>query len=101
MLILGAAGYAGIQFGEVYLRYYQFRDAMTQDVHFADRLSDDDIRKHLRAFADSIGLPDDARRIGIRRHPHSITVWSEYEETVDLKVLHRVIPFTITVEGDL
>jgi hypothetical protein len=99
--VVGALGYAGIQFGEVYLRFYQFRDAITQDVGFADHKTDDDIRRHLRAFADSLGLPDDARRIGIRRHPHSITVWSEYQETVDLKLFRRVIPFNITVDGDL
>jgi len=36
MIIFGVAGYVGMQVGEPYYRFYQFKDAVQQEVRFCD-----------------------------------------------------------------
>jgi hypothetical protein len=74
---------------------------MRVDAEFAARKTDDAIRAHLKALADSLGLPDEAHNIGIRRHPGSITIWSEYDEVLDFRIYRRPVHFIPTAEGPL
>jgi len=84
ILILGAIGYFGWGVAHVYLRFYEMQDAMAQEVRFAARTTDDTIVLHLRAKADSIGLPDDAQRIKVQRKGKQIWIWAHYFETIEL-----------------
>lgn len=93
LLVAVAIAYFGMNVGEVYLRYYRFRDAMSQEVRFARQLSDDQIRSHLRAVADSLGLPEEAGAVRVRRSANRITVSSEYFETVELPLFVRNVRF--------
>lgn len=99
LLLVVAAGYFAVNIGEVYFRYYQFRDSMQQAARFAPRLSDDDIRIRLRAAADSLGLPEGAREVQIRRREHSIVVSNEYYERVELPGYVREIRFQPRAES--
>jgi len=54
MIIFGVAGYVGMQVGEPYYRFYQFKDAVQQEVRFATMHTDDAIKKNLYATADSL-----------------------------------------------
>lgn len=102
LLLLTAAAYFGVNVTEVYLRYYRFRDAMQQQVHFARMRTDDDIKRQLATFADSLGLPPEAAAgLQVRRGDRSITVWSEYSERVELPLVAREIEFAPLVEGPL
>ena len=101
LLLLVAAGYFGVNVGEAYLRYVAFRDAVRQEVRFARMRTDAQIRERLVAKADSLGLPDEARRIGVVRSDRDIVVTSEYGELVELPGLVREIPFSIREEGPL
>ena len=83
-LLVGATLYFGVNVGNVYFRAYQFQDAMTQESRFAARNGNEIIIEHLRAQADSLGLPEGAKKIQIRRKPNQIWIWSEYIETVEL-----------------
>ena len=49
LLLLSAAGYFAVNVGEVYFRFYQYKDAMRQEVRFASHNSDQVILRHLRA----------------------------------------------------
>jgi hypothetical protein len=84
ILIIGATLYFGFNIGNVYWRAYQFQDAMTQESRFAARNGNEVILAHLRAQADSLGLPDGAQKIQIRRKPNQIWIWSDYIDTVEL-----------------
>ena len=84
ILLIGATLYFGFNVGNVYWRAYQFQDAMTQESRFAAHNANEVIVAHLRAQADSLGLPDGAQKIQIRRKPNQIWIWSEYIETVEL-----------------
>lgn len=101
LLLLTAAGYFAINFGEPYVRFYRFQDAMRQEVRFATSRSDDAIRRRLRALADSLGLPAEAGRITVRRRPSSISIWSEYYEHVEMPLILKEIYFSPSAEGTL
>ena len=93
LLVVVTAIYFGVDFGETYFRYYQFKDAMGQEARFATTKTDDQITTRLSALADTLQLPPDAAQIHIDRSPTVITISSDYDEVVKLpfnkeKVLH-------------
>ncbi|MFL5578078.1 MAG: hypothetical protein ACJ79S_19155 [Gemmatimonadaceae bacterium] len=101
LLLFTAAGYFAVNVGEVYLRYYRFRDGMQQQVRFARMRSDAQIRRDLAALADSIGLPADAGAVNVRRTADSITVWSDYTERMELPLVARDFGFSPLAAGPL
>ena len=101
LLLLTAAGYFAVNVGEPYLRYYRFQDAMRQEVRFAQRRSDDAIKRRLAAFADSLGMPEEAGHVTVKRGAKSISIWSEYYEHVEMPLFLREIYFNPSAEGDL
>ena len=98
VLFVGAVLYFGFNIGNVYWRAYQFQDAMTQESRFAARNGNDIIIEHLRAQADSLGLPDGAKKIQIRRKTNQIWIWAEYIEVVPLPWKNQEINFYPHVE---
>lgn len=101
LLLVVAAGYFAVNVGEVYLRYYEFRDAARQEVRFARMRSDAEIRARLAAKADSLGLPAEAGRVRVFRRGSTVTLTSEYTELVELPLLVREFDFSIHEEGAL
>ena len=101
LLVVTAVGYFGVNVGEVYARYYRFRDAMHQEVRFARSRTDADIKRRLQAFADSVGLPAEAGQVSVKRGGNSISVWSEYDERVELPLFVRDFHFAPSAEGEL
>ncbi len=97
-LLLGAILYFGFNIGNVYFRYYQFQDAMNQESRFAARNGNEIIIAHLVAQADSLGLPEGAKKIQIRRKPNQIWIWCDYIETVELPWMVKEISFEPHVE---
>jgi hypothetical protein len=98
LLLFVAAGYFAFNVGRVYLRYYRFQDAMAQEARFAARNTDEAILARLRAQVDSLGLPDDARRIIIRRSGGKINLTANYVEMVELPGFVRPMEFTASAE---
>ncbi len=94
IVLVGATLYFGFNLGNVYWRAYQFQDAMTQESRFAARNGNEIIIAHLRAQADSLGLPEGAKKIQIRRKPSQIWIWSEYIEVVPLPWKDQEINFS-------
>jgi len=92
LLFVALVIYIGRDFARAYFRYYQYSDAMRQEVRLGDR-SDDSITVHLRSLADSLDLPGNARNVRIPHTPAGISIWSDYDEHVELpfnqeKVIH-------------
>jgi len=93
-LLLGVTiAYFGFNIGEVYLRFYRLKDAMVQEARFAHNRADEAIRTHLAAVADSLGLPDEAGRMVIRRDATRIVISTDYSEHVELPLLVREFHF--------
>ena len=93
LLIVSAIMYFGVQAGEVYWRYLQYKDAMDQEVRFRGFLPDSRIKTNLLNVADSLGLPEDAGVVSITRKDGRITVEAHYEETIELPWFRREVHF--------
>jgi hypothetical protein len=84
LLVLALGAYVAIDFGEAYFRYYQYKDAMGQEVRFASDKTDDQITTRLAALADSLQLPPGAELITIDRNSGGISISSDYDEIIKL-----------------
>jgi hypothetical protein len=93
LLIVAGIGYFGVNIGEAYIRYYRYRDAMSQSARFASTRSDDQIRRHLAQVADSLGLPEAAQRVIIRRDQSGVTIQAHYIENLELPGTVREFEF--------
>ena len=85
--------------GRVYLRYFKYKDAMRQEVRFASHNSDQVILRHLRAQADSLGLPEAAGEVTLQRDGRHIEIESEYYEHIELPGYVREVRFNPHAEG--
>lgn len=101
LLIVVAVAYFGVNVGRVYWRFYQYQDDMRQAVRFANTLTNDRIVARLRASADSLGLPESAGKISIRRTNNFISIDADYYESVELPMYVREIHFNPHAEGPL
>ena len=84
VLILAAAGYFSLGVGQVYWNYFQYRDRMQQEARFAGSRTDGVIKRRIALYADSLGLPEGAKKVSVRRVQHHITIWAEYYENLVL-----------------
>ena len=103
LLVVVAIVYFGINIGRVYWRFYEYQDDIRQEVRFAGagQRTNDQILTHLRASADSLGLPEAARNVSIRRTAKSISIESDYYESVEFPMYVREIHFNPRAEGPL
>ncbi len=101
LLILVTAAYFAFNLADPHWRYYQFVDTMKQQARFAQQLSNEEITIRLHAKADSLGLPPAAYRVRFNRTARAITIWTEYEELVELPGYTRRFVFKPRVEAPL
>jgi hypothetical protein len=101
LLLVAIAMYLGVNIGEAYWRFYEFEDAMRQEVRFARQIPDDRIKLHLSALADSLGLPEEATNITVERTNSDISVSAEYTEHLQFPLFARDIRFTPRAAGSL
>ncbi len=101
LLITAAVIYFGVNIGGAYWRCYEFQDDMRSEVAFSPHTANDLILTRLRASADSLGLPEAAGNISIRRTERTITIESEYYEQVELPMFVRDLHFHPHAEGPL
>lgn len=94
LLLVATVAYFGFNIGEVYLRFYRLKDAMVQQARFAHNRDDNTIRLRMAAVADSLGLPDEAGRIIIRREASRIILSTVYTERVELPLFVREFRFS-------
>lgn len=99
LLVVAAIVYFGVNIGEVYFRFYQYQDAMRQEVRFAAHNGDAIILRHLREQADSLGLPEAAGLVTLQRDGRHIEVESEYYEHIELPLMIREVRFNPHAEG--
>jgi hypothetical protein len=92
-MLVVATAYFGFGVAEVYVRAYRFEDAMKTQARFARQLPDDVIRRHLRSLADSLGLPEEAGALRIRRTASKFEISAEYHENLELPGMIRTVRF--------
>lgn len=101
VLLVVAATYFAVNVGEVYLRYYRYRDAMHQQGRFGRQNTDEVIRRNLRSVADSLGLPEDAGRLSIQRTGNRISISAQYDEVVEFPLFVRTLHFAPSYHGPM
>jgi hypothetical protein len=101
LLLIAIAMYFGVNVGEAYWRFYEFQDAMNQEVRFARQIPDDRIKLHLSALADSLGLPEEAAEITVERTNTDISVRATYSERFQFPIFAREIRFTPRAQSPL
>ena len=99
LLVTAAVLYFCLNIGQVYWRFYQYEDDMRQQVKFAARRTDEQIAAHLRAKADSLGLPESAKVINFRRRDNRISLVADYYEMIELPMFAREFHFRPHAEG--
>lgn len=99
LLLVATVGYFAVNAGEVYFRFYQYQDAMKQEVRFAARNPDAVILRHLRTKVDSLGLPETAGDVSLQRDGRHIEIEADYYEHVELPLMVREIHFHPSASG--
>ena len=99
LIFVGAVGYFSFNVGRVALGYYRFEDRMKQEARFAAKRTDAQIRDRLIAFADSLGLPEGAHHVHVRRVEHVMYIWSDYYLHVELPGYVREVRLSPQVSG--
>lgn len=98
LLLVVTAVYFGVSVGEPYLRYYRYLDGMKQEARFSARFTDEEIQRRLSALADSLGLPEAAGKVRVRRASNRISLSTSYYERVEMPLIVRDILFTPQAE---
>lgn len=83
IFVVIALAYFGYSAGQPFLDNYRYQDRMTQEARFAAKRSDATIQRRLREYADSLGLPETAQKIGIRRRSGTIEIWADYYVNIE------------------
>jgi hypothetical protein len=99
LLIVAVIGYFGEKVGVAYWKYYQFRDRMQAEARFAAHRPDADIKRSLADFADSLGMPEGAHNVIVRRGEHSIYIYSEYYQHIEMPGFVREFHFNPSATG--
>lgn len=84
LVVVGALSYYGWGAAHIALNFYEYQDAMHQEVRFADRTANETIIAGLRARADSLGLPEAAQKVQIHRKGNKVWIWANYIELIEL-----------------
>lgn len=98
LMVLAAIGYFGLGVGQVYWNYFQYRDRMQQEARFAGSRTDGVIKRRITMFADSLGLPEGAKHVRVRRQAKHIYIWAEYYELIELPFLSKELLLSPRVE---
>lgn len=99
LLLVAAVGYFGIGIGEHYMHFYQYQDAMRQEVKFSGHNSDALILRHLRERADSLELPEAAGEVSLQRDGRHIQLESEYYIHLELPLYVKEVRLNPHAEG--
>jgi len=94
---------AAIVFGwpaaKVYVRAYEYEDAMRQVLLYSKGENDEGLQSRMRASADSIGdLPDDAYDIRVMRTDGMLRLSASYTDTIRFPISPRPVTHRFIVE---
>ena len=99
LLLIAVVVYFGVGIGEHFVRFYEYQDAMRQEVKFAAHSTDAVMLRHLREKADSLGLPESAGEVTLTRDGRHIAVESEYYVHMEFPLVVREKRFNPHAEG--
>ena len=97
--LIAAAVVFGWPTAKVYIRAYEYEDAMRQTLLHSKGADDEAMRTRMRASADSIGgLPDAAYDIEVDRREGMIVLRAIYTDTIRFPLFPRPVTHRFNVE---
>ncbi len=97
--LIAAAIVFGWPAAKVYLRAYEYEDALRQTLLHAKADTDEGLQSRMRASADSIGgLPDAAYDIAVDRREGMIRLIASYTDTIKFPISPRPVTHRFSVE---
>ena len=93
LLLMAAVLYFGANVAEVYTRFYRFQDVMEQEAQYRSRKTIPEIRQRFIFLADSMGMPEDAGIVIVRKTAHEIFIESHYDDEIVLPGFRREVHF--------
>ena len=97
--LMAAAVLFGWPAAKVYLRAYEYEDAMRQTLVHARTDDDEAMRSRMRASADSIGeLPDAAYDIQVDRREGMVRLVAAYTDTIRFPLAPKPVTHRFSVE---
>jgi hypothetical protein len=93
IFIVIAIGYFGVNAGRPFWFNFKYEDRMKQEAQFAAKRSDQTIQRRLRGYADSLGLPETAQRVRVRRRSGTIEIWADYYVNIEFPGVVREVHF--------
>ncbi len=84
ILLLAFTMYFAVNIVREYYAFRKFQDRMESESRNAAKRTDVQIHDHLVALADSLGLPESAHLVYVRRVPKTIFIWAHYYQTIEL-----------------
>lgn len=103
-MLIGAAGvYYGQGLGLHYVQYYRMQQEMQSQAVLAPALDDGAIRRRLIAKAEALDLPEDAKRITIRRlgTPREIVISTTWQVILEVPFFTYPVTFHPVVHAPL
>jgi hypothetical protein len=99
VLVVTAVVYFGFNIGEAYFNLYRYQDRMKGEAKFAANTTDALIKMRIAAFADSLGLPEPANKVVVRRGQHDIFIYANYIVRIELPGHVREFHFNPNATG--
>lgn len=93
IFVVIALAYFGVNAGRPFWQDYRYQDRMAQEARFASKRSDLTIQRRLREYADSLGLPEAAQKVRVRRRAGTIEIWADYYVNIELPGVVREFHF--------
>ena len=95
VLFFIALVFAGFKIIPPYISNYQLQNSMDNLARTAtySRMSDDDIRKEVLTSATELDIPVDASQVIVGRPPSGVSIFVQYDVTVDLLVRQLELHF--------
>lgn len=100
LIIAALVIHATFRAGVVYMRYYEFKDDVTQIAQFGVRRTDNELKNNVLEAAKRRAIPLHPDAISVRREEHRIVVNAEYLEQVELAPRY-FYPWTAKVNVDV
>lgn len=100
LIVTGVVLYYGSNAGRIWWRYVELKDRMKQAALLATSQKDDQtILRRLTDDVKEIGVPAEAGKFRIDHIevPRAITISTQYTETLDVPLIHKVFPIKISV----
>ncbi len=96
VLLVAVVGYYGVGIGSVYFSYWRLQEEMRTQARLAPSIDDGVIHRRLIRTIEALNIPEEARRVTIKRtsRPREIHISTTYHVVLELPFFTYVVTLT-------